>query len=517
MSPRRVASAPVIAAHPAPLRWGRALVACLASAAAVVGLAIVLHPGRVQHVARATASWPAPLPQDGEASATNWAYAERLRHDVLSDTFLLAAIRRAAAHAGNAADDWPLPSEVRGWLEIGVRPPGPDGQVEVSLTCRAEDAGRAHLLAEALAEETLAWAAAEESQSVLAARHAAEAAVQQARQRYRQAQARLEAFLDDHFAEHHVAAGTRPKGPKADEQHAAAPGVPSAASGRASGGPTSQEVKQPAENGHSASHGESPSGQVQENPHWLRLNHELEGLRSELAIMLIERTPAHPAVQDLQRRIRELEVHVGSVPRWLSSAGAPQNAVSSVADTKISSGSKDQKANSGAQPQGNPGDWPSAAESAAHSEAARTYRKRKEEWLAAARELDHAESQERRLLARQWTSAAPGAKPAVVRLPAAGVEGRPRNWAHLAALALAAGLTAAFGTLLISAGLDMDISLASAEQARKHLPAPVIGTLRVASEKPLAPAGGSVGQKVGLMAAGTLAIAACVTLVAVAL
>lgn len=517
MSPPRVASAPVIAARSAPLRWGRALVACLASAAAVIGLAVVLHPGRVQHVAQAIASWPTRLPQGGEASAANWAYAERLRHSVLSDAFLQAAIRRAAGQTCDADDDWPSPSEVRGWLEIGVRPPGPDGRVEVVLTCRAKDAGRAHRLAEALAEETLAWAAAEEAQSVLAVRHTAEAAVQQARQRHRQAQARWEAFLDDHFAEHQAAAEARPKGTKADEQHAAALGVPSAARGGASSGPPSREAKQTAENGHWASHGESLSGQSQENPHWLRLNHELEGLRSELAIMLIERTTAHPAVQDLQRRIRELEVHLGSVPRWLSSAGAPQKAVSSAADTRVSGGAGDPQATSAAQPQGNPGDHPGAAELTAHSEAAQTYRKRKEEWLAAARELDQAESEERRLLARQWASGAPGATPAVVRLPPARVEGRPRNWAHLAALALAAGLTAAFGTLLVSAGLDMDIPLASAEQARKHLPAPVIGTLRVASQKPVAPAGGSLGRKVGLVAAGTLAIATCVTLVAVSL
>lgn len=523
MSQRWVAGPLSFAARAAPLHLGRALAACVATAAAVIALAMLVHPAQVCHVATAWASWCTAAGNEGNDTSARWAYRQRLRQAVLSDAFLAAAIRRASAQTGGVPEDWPSPAVVREWIDVAVQPSAAEDRLEVRFTCRAGDATRACRLAGALAEETIAWAAAELSQTRLATRHAAQAAVEQARLRYRQVQTRMESFLDDFFAGHPAVKGG-PVELLARGRHR--PGSPAPVeTGEKAAASSPAPAHQQTGEGRSAAPQTAPRPtRSAENPKWVRLNNELEGLRAELAVMLIERTTAHPGVQDLQRRIRELEVHLETVPQFLPAAAESQNAadaeargndVARLSDSQVSLSPHTEEAASG---RGVP------AESARHLEAAETYlkyaetyRKYKEEWLAAERELAAAEARERGL----WAHGADTARvlpPAVARVPGTAVaEGRPRDWSHLATLALAAGLTVAFGTVLLSAGFEMDTPLASADQARKCLPAPVIGTVRVASENPGAPSPGTLGFRAGLMAAGSLVIAGCMVLVAIAL
>lgn len=522
MSPVRVAPPLVAAAHEARLRWGRALGVGLSAALAVIVLAMVVRPTPPGPTASASASWAVPSEGDSGDSGAGWAYCERLRHAVLSDTFLLAAVRRAAERTGNTPGDWPSPAILRRWLDVEIAPPGEDGRVEVSITCRTEDSTRACRLASALAEETLARAAAEHSQAELASRHAAQAAAEQARKRYEDARARLESFLDNHFAEHRSLAADRAK--SKSQNTPAGPRLRPGGTGAVSHSPKAAlELNAPSRDEVGCAPSSEPQGpgdapHLTQNPQWLRLNAELDKFRSELAIMLIERTTAHPAVQDLQRRIRELEGHLESVPRVLpvpeAAKGSPNTteaAAHMASSGPTQTGSASQAADSsigGAAP----------VETALHAEAAEAYRKWKEAWLATAADLEQAESQLRQQWARGWAYGSHATQWAVLRLPQLAVAQRlSSNWSHLGALAVAAGLTAAFGTLLLSAGLDIDLPLPSAAAARKSLPAPVIGVVRVASEPPAAPAGNPRGRKVGLVAAGSLVLAGCIALVAVAL
>lgn len=523
MSPARVAPPLVAAAHEAPLRWRRALGVGLAAAAAVIVLAVLVHPAPRPQAARASASCPMPIVNGTEESAARWAFCERLRQAVLSDTFLLAAVRRASGESGSMAGDWPPPAVLRQWLDVEIKPLSADNRVEISITCRAEDPGRACRLASALAEEAIAWAAAERAQAELAARHAAQAAVEQARKRYAEAQARLESFLDSHFAEHRNLAAAAAES-KAQVQSSLSPPAPA----RSGAGPAIQRpkaalesnppgVEQADSRGNSPPHtgGDAPAPQ---NPQWVRLNGELDQLRSELAIMLIERTTAHPAVQDLQRRIRELEVHLQSIPRLLSAPETRENnSGGTESGRKVANSGRPQPA-SVSHAEDAPSDGAAAAEAPRHAQAVEAYRTRKDAWLAAAAELDHAERQERQQWVRQAGRNSSVTDSAVLRLPEQATAPRfAWKWSYLAALALAAGLTAAFGTLLISAGLDIDVPLASAASARRCLPTPVIGVVRIASEQPVVPAGNPLGRRVGLMAAGSLVLAGCIALVAAAL
>ena len=503
-------------ASQARLRLGRAFAACLLVAVGVIVLAMVVHPPQVRQVATATASCPAGPLAGGSDSAARWAYRERLRQAVLSETFLVAAMRRATQQGTGSPEDWPSPTVVRGWIDAAVQPSATEDGVEVRFTCRAEDADRACRLAQALAEEAIAWSAGELSQATLASRHTAETAVEHARKRYRQAKTRLESFLDEHFAGQPSGAKSGPKTPADQSQHVAGSAGPSDAAKKSAGGPVKPGGPQTADSRGLGLQNAAHLAHAPENPQWVRLTAQLETLRSELAIMLIERTPAHPAVQDLQRRIRELEVHLEAVPRFLPT-GDPEKGVNPQEQVNGSAGVKRLDiAAPGSGEDASPG-GEIVAQSATLLEAAQTYRNHKAEWLLAEQALAAAEDNERRFWA-QWAEGVRASGPAVVRLPgAARVEGRHRDWSHLVTLALAAGLTVAFGTVLISAGLEIDTPLVSADQARKCLNAPVIGSVRVAGEKLPTPLRSTLRLRSGLLAAGGLVIAGCVALVALAL
>lgn len=525
MSPARVASPLVPTAHHAPLRWARALGIGLAAAIAVIVLAAFTRPPQIGQTATASVSWPLPRLDGQTDSAARWAYGQRLRQAVLSDSFLLAALRRASGQAGG---ELPSPAGLRPSLDVNIQIPGEEDRVNISITCRAENPRQACRLASALAEETIAWAAAEESQAALASRHVAQAAVEQARNRYRQAKARLESFLDQYFSELQKS-GTQQAQVNASPHEI---GARAAAGVGATGPATQTSIVAPElntsggfevglESGrqtHAAVNSAGPPAARSENPRWVRLTRELEGLRSDLAIMLIERTPAHPAVQDLQRRIRELEIHLKSMPRFVAAAQVFEGNRSGQQTGDTMAGVPANKANAAPGTSRSPPDPAPSGEAGAHRQAAQTYRKYKDEWLAAACELDQAEATERQQWGRGSAQGARGSDRLVLRLPeGVQAEALATNWSHVAALALAAGLTAAFGTLLVCAGLDIDIPLASATHVRKRLKAPILGVVRLPTDTPPGATESVWGRKVGLMAAGCLVLAGCAALVAAGL
>lgn len=525
MSPARVASPLLPTAHRALLRWVCALGVGLAAAIAVIVLAAFTRPTQMWHAATASVSWPMPRLDGQTDSAARWAFGQRLRQAVLSDSFLLAALRRASGQTGG---DVPSPAALRPLLDVDIQTSGEEDRVDISITCRAENPRQACRLASALAEETIAWATAEESQAALASRDVAQAALEQARNRYRQAKARLESFLDQYFSE------LQKSGNQRDQAKASPQGI--GAQGAADVGATSPATQtsivppelnasggfevglESGRQTHAAVNSAGPPAARSENPQWVRLARELEGLRSDLAIMLIERTPAHPAVQDLQRRIRELEIHLESVPRFVAAAQVFEGNRSAQQTGDTMGGVPANKANAAQGTSPTPSAPAPSGEAGAHPQAAQTYRKYKEEWLAAGRELDQAEATERQQWARGSAQGARGSDRLVLRLPeVAHAEALATNWSHVAALALAAALTAAFGTLLVSAGLDMDIPLTSATHARKLLKTPILGVVCLPTDTPPGATESVWGRKVGLMAAGCLVLAGCVALVAAGL
>jgi hypothetical protein len=54
-----------------------------------------------------------------------------------------------------------------------------------------------------------------------------------------------------------------------------------------------------------------------DNPRWLDLNHQLDGLQRRRTSLLIDRTPAHPAVEDVAVQIKGLQQKIASIPRQI--------------------------------------------------------------------------------------------------------------------------------------------------------------------------------------------------------
>jgi hypothetical protein len=177
-----------------------------------------------------------------------------------------AAIQRAVEEARSN-----LRVEVTGTLGVG--------ETQVAITTTQAQPDYALLLANTLAEHYAAdcrthWKAAAQD-AYLAARTAS----QQAQRDLFQAKARLETFE------------------KELQQQAAKPPAPK---------PVPVAEAKPVE-----------------DPQWTELNGQLTHLRQRRTALLIDRTPAHPAVEEVELRIAETRQLLDATPRWIADPQSP--------------------------------------------------------------------------------------------------------------------------------------------------------------------------------------------------
>jgi hypothetical protein len=76
-----------------------------------------------------------------------------------------------------------------------------------------------------------------------------------------------------------------------------------------------------------------------DNPQWIELNRQLEDLRQRRTTLLVDRTPLHPAVQDVAMQIADLERRMTTIPRQIAQPELPKKtkpiAVTSPSDRQI--------------------------------------------------------------------------------------------------------------------------------------------------------------------------------------
>ncbi len=464
-----------------PIRWGRAALAFAATVAMVFvlgktgdstrGASGVARFAPTCHTAAAEVSWMAPETGLSVTAGEPWAERERVRQRLISDEFLTNARQRASRGQDEGeTPSWPSAEELRSGLDVSVRADRA-GHIDITFTYTAADGAQAARVVNSLAEQ-----AREERQLAVDAaarreRESAQAATQQAREDYRRAQAELARFLEAHFAEHQAT-------PDEDMPTAGAAAL--------------ANETLPA----TASTGRAPPTPVQ-NPEWVELNREVAQVRERLAALRIDRTSAHPAVQEMERRLEEVERRLATVPRELPQAGAG-NLAPDAPKPYVHEATK---------PAGRSTD--PLRRRVERTESLAVYRRHQEAVDRRERDLQQAEAAQRATWER--TAVTPWV---VLRLA---------QTTHVAATEtptpsflltmLAAGLTVAAGVLMVSAGGDLDPPLATVEEVQAKLPVPVMGTVRVAcAGLRSAPRRRVVAERLGWMVSGLALIVGCIAL-----
>jgi hypothetical protein len=188
-----------------------------------------------------------------------------------------------------------------------------------------------------------------------------------------------------------------------------------------------------------------------DNPEWLDLNGQLSELKRRRDNLLVDRTPLHPAVQELDLQMKDLQAQMAAVPRQLAGKPQPQKPTE-VVDSKAK------------ENQAKLAELKSAVETALHG-------------------VQQAESAEK--LSAELEKAGPQFKlieAEVVENPASPVFD---PW-RLAGISLLAGLCAALGAVVISAGSSIDPITGSADQVKADARLTVVGI--IPAEDPIADA-----------------------------
>ena len=225
-----------------------------------------------------------------------------------------------------------------------------------------------------------------------------------------------------------------------------------------------------------------------DNPKWLDLNRRLGDLQQRRDALLVDRTPAHPAVEDVAVRIRDLQQQIAAIPRQVASTVSAKHETSAAPS-------------------------PAKNTQATAESTARGGIEKLSELEAAAR---------RSLLVRQQAEAAEkqairdgqesGPQYTVVYAQIA--EQAPladADWQRLMYATLAAGVLMAFGAGFLTAGAYIHPPVADASEVQTAAGVPVIATIPATSQLPN-PAWLSRRQnrlRRVLLAAGLLLMAAC--------
>ena len=231
--------------------------------------------------------------------------------------------------------------------------------------------------------------------------------------------------------------------------------------------------------------GSSPSQPMIDNPKWLDLNRRLGELQQHRDALLVDRTPVHPAVEDVTVRIKDLKQQIAAVPRQIAST----------ASTK------------GATPAARPKNSAAAADSIASQD------REKLSELATAVETRRLACQQAEIAEKQARDAQK-AGPRYTIVYAQIAETSPAldsGWQRLMYTTLGAGLLMAFGAGLLLTGANIHPTVASAAEVQAAAGAAVLAMIPATSPLP-DPLWLSRRQKRlrrMLLAVGLLMIAAC--------
>lgn len=355
-----------------------------------------------------------------------------------------AALRRALDHLlpqpGGVTDGGGSPAgseaieRVRDGLQVAVTESSTADQLEIAITYTGGDPERVVGLVNNLAEQY-----AEDHHSTL------EAAVRQA---YRQAHSELEtARRELHAARSHLEWSLqrhfRENQARAEPSATPVPGPPSADEPAAT--PT-----------------------MMDNPEWVELDRRREELARRRSDLLVDRTPAHPQVRDIDLQIVRLKQHLAGIPRKIPNTDSDSPAVvrPPTDDAAIQSA---------------PGQRPSASLGRVlPSQTAEERTEAAQEFVALKQTFDQAQQTHDRLAEREREAWQRRLEIPRLRVQLARGCKRSRSTRGSAGLLLAAlfsGLVVAAGAGMLFAGLSGDGPYHTLAQAHRKLPVPVVGTV----------------------------------------
>ncbi len=195
-----------------------------------------------------------------------------------------------------------------------------------------------------------------------------------------------------------------------------------------------------------------------DNPKWLDLNRRLGELQQHRDALLVDRTPVHPAVEDVTVRIKDLQRQIAAIPRQIASTASAKRETPA-ADAKNSAAAADSIASQ---------DTEKLDELTAAVETARL----------ACQQAEAAEKQ-----ARDAQKAGP--RYTIVYARIAETSPAPDSgWQRLMYTTLAAGLLMAFGAGLLSAGANIHPTVASAAEVQAAAGVAVLATIPATSPLP---------------------------------
>lgn len=363
----------------------------------------------------------------------------------------VAGLRRAVRAVGLGAEAAPgahseqqideAVARARRDLKIAVERPDPAGELRISVTAADRHPWYAAVLANALAEQYAADCRTAWRRHAEQAYVEARAAADRAQREFVEAKARLEALVELHF-------NSRPPG-----------AAPSAAT--------------------------PPTASPADDPEREVLGRRLVDMQRRRDQLLVDRTPLHPEVQDIEIRIAALAEQLAATGQQI--------------------------------PETRPPETPGVAAEPRQAEAPATFEKLKEAVDRAALASAQASRAEReaweaRLREPRIVVEAARAAPAPpIRSPAG---------LRLVLAAMASGMAVAIGFGMISTGAAMEPVLASVAAVRAALPVPVVGVL---SE--IGPArcqrrrsqGGQFAARWGMILAGLALLAGCAAMLAAVL
>ena len=204
----------------------------------------------------------------------------------------------------------------------------------------------------------------------------------------------------------------------------------------------------------------SSSPAMIDNPKWLDLNRRLGELQQRRDALLVDRTPAHPAVEDVAIRIGELKQQIAAVPRQIAGTVPAKPETLAVSPAKNAPATADSPARRGTE---------KLSDLQAAVERSRLV-------------CRQAEAAEKRAV-RDGQTAGPQYTVVYARI-AENAAPADADWQRLMYTTLAAGLLMAFGAGFLAAGAKIHPPVASVAEVQAAAGVPVMATIAANSPLP---------------------------------
>ncbi len=437
--------------------WGMRVGLCVVVFAATGLLVHKLGGGEAGQAARFTAKAAVWLPLSSAAQMMAVPpqggvslVRSAVDRELLSDENLAQVLARLEPATGQLQEAGPSPGRqadiqrIRDGLRISAQEDSPSGTFRVFLAYEGGDGESAVRTANALAEQCAerCRARGEENwnRTALDARQAAD----QARAEFRQLKAQFDAFLEGHFRAHEARAEALARAGVTAPRPAPLP--PQERTDRFSA--------------------PAPDSTEADDSEWSDLSRQLRELEQRRSAMLIDRTPYHPEVQELELRIAAVRERL---------AAAPRKAPRRPADPPDQRPIEEPPAASplAVQPPADPVPGAAQESSGEHLAALREFQDHRQKLRQAAENADRLGEKER----RAWENRRQGPSVELRLADRAERLGPSGGVSHLTLLALTAALAVATGVGFIATGIAIDSPFDTVAEVRAALAVPVAATI----------------------------------------